>query len=79
MSMSRTEDDDVASEERGIYAIITMACAPVVIGLWIEGGTFDAGSTLSLVLMVAGVIGLLAGLRALMTHRIPRATVHRDL
>jgi len=72
------QDLDIEREERGIYAIITMASAPVVIGLALEGGVFDGGSTLSLALVAVGVVGLLAGLRAIVARKIPRAIVHRD-
>ncbi len=75
-------DIEVEREERGIYAIITMASLPVVLGLLLEGGSMDGGTTLSLVLVVLGVTGLIAGLvagaRALSRPKIPRATVHRS-
>ena len=76
--MSQREDDDIEREERNIYAIITMASAPVVIGLAIEGADLDGGGTLSLILVVAGVLGLAAGVRALFARRVPRATIHRE-
>jgi hypothetical protein len=77
--MSQSDEDlDIEREERGIYAIITMASAPVVIGLAVEGGVFDGGSTLSLAMAAVGVVGLVAGLRAVVGHKLPRAIVHRD-
>ncbi len=77
--MSEHEQHDaIAREERDIYAIIVAASLPVVIGLLIEGGSMDGGATLSLLLVAVGVVGLLAGLRALVARRIPRAIVHRD-
>ena len=77
------EDDDraIQREELGIYAIIVAASAPVVIGLAIEGGEIDGGATLSLVLVVFGIVGLIAGvvaaLRAFVKPRLPVATVRR--
>lgn len=77
------QDDDQAiqREELGIYAIIIAASAPVVIGLAIEGGELDGGATLSLVLVVLGIVGLIAGvvaaLRALLKSRLPRAIIRR--
>lgn len=74
-------DQGIQREELGIYAIIVAASAPVVIGLAIEGGEIDGGATLSLVLVVLGVVGLIAGvaaaIRAFVKPRLPVATVHR--
>lgn len=83
--MRQTDDEDdaraIQREELGIYAIIIAASAPVVIGLAIEGGKMDAGTTLSLVLVVLGIVGMIAGViaavRAFVKPRLPRATVHR--
>jgi len=72
------QHDEIAREERDIYAIIVAATLPVVIGLLIEGGSMDGGATLSLLLVAVGVIGLLAGLRAFVARRLPRAIVHRN-
>jgi len=77
--MRNHEDDlEIEREERGIYAIITMACAPVVIGLLLDGAVIDGGGTLSLALVAIGAMGLLAGLRAVVARKLPRAIVHRD-
>lgn len=74
------DDLDIAREERQIYAIVVGASLPVVLGLMIEGGSMDGGTTLSLVLVVLGVAGLVTGLvaaaRALVRPRLPRATIH---
>ena len=77
--MSQHDDFEVEREERGIYAIVTVASAPVVIGLAIEGGVFDGGSTLSLILVFLGLLGLMASLRVFLPRKIPRAAVHREL
>jgi hypothetical protein len=73
----KTEDQEIDREERAIYAIITFAILPVVIGMLLEGRVFDAGGTLSLALVVLGVIGLVVGFRLVGARRIPRARVHR--
>lgn len=70
-------DRELAREERAIYAIITAALAPVVVGILIEGQAIEGGGALSLLLVVLGVAGLLAGLRAFGRSRLPRARVHR--
>ncbi len=75
--MTDDEDCEVETEERAIYGIITLAACPVVIGVVIEGGTLDAGGTMSLMIVVLGVIGLLAGLRAFSKPRLPPARIHR--
>jgi hypothetical protein len=71
----------IQREELGIYAIIIAASAPVVIGLAIEGGQIDAGATLSLVLVVFGIVGLVAGvlaaIRTFVKPRLPVATARR--
>jgi hypothetical protein len=75
--MSEEDDRDIESEERAIYWIITVALSPVLIGMVAEGGQFDGGATLSLILVASCVTGLLAGLRAFTRGRLPRARVHR--
>ena len=69
--------DDIEREERAIYAIITVAISPVLIALLVERGVFDAGATLSVIFGALGIVGLLAGLRAVYARRLPRARVHR--
>jgi hypothetical protein len=72
-----TDDDDIQREERDIYWIITLASLPVVVGFLIERHEIDGGGTLSLILVVLGVIGLLTGLRVFgARRRLPRAIVH---
>ena len=83
--MSDIDNDDdgqaVRREELGIYAIIVAASLPVLIGLAIEGGEIDGGATLSMVLVVFGLVGLIAGVvaavRAFVKPRLPVATVRR--
>jgi hypothetical protein len=71
------EDDDLQREERDIYWIITLASLPVVVGFLIERHEIDGGGTLSLILVLLGVAGLVTGLRAMSRSRLPRATVRR--
>ena len=79
--MSRhDEPSEIAREERGIYIIIVAASLPVVAAFMIERLEIDSGATLSLVLMIVGLTGLLAGiapLRKAITRRLPRAHIHR--
>lgn len=83
--MNELDDDKdghaVRREELAIYAIIVAASMPVLIGLAIEGGELDGGATLSMVLVVFGIVGLIAGVsaavRAFVKPRLPVATVRR--
>ncbi|MBS1124992.1 MAG: hypothetical protein H6Q90_7220 [Deltaproteobacteria bacterium] len=75
--MSETDDREVEQEERAIYWIITLAILPVVIGIFLDGGTIDGGGTLSLILVALGVTGIVAGLRVFTRTRLPRARIHR--
>lgn len=75
--MSEMDDREIEAEERAIYWIVTLAILPVVVGIFIDGGTIDGGGTLSLVLVSLGVIGLVTGLRIFTRSRLPRARVHR--
>lgn len=74
-----TPDVEIQREERGIYAIIIAASAPVVISFAIEGGVLDGGATLSLLLVVLGLVGLfasvIAAVRMRLRGRLPKATV----
>lgn len=74
--MSNDHDTDVQREERAIYAIIAMAVSPVVIGLLIEGGVIDGGATLSILVVVAALVGLLTTFGLLRRKRIPEARIH---
>ena len=70
-------DPELEREERAIYIIIMVALAPVVVAALYHGGAaFDGGTTLSLLIVALGVIGLGAGVRA-MRSRLPPARVHR--
>lgn len=76
MIMSNDHDTEVKREERAIYAIIAMAVSPVVIGLLIQGGVIDGGATLSILVVVAALVGLLTTFGLLRRKRIPAARVH---
>ncbi len=70
-------DLEIEREQRAIYIIIMVALSPVVgAALDRSGAEIDSGTTLSLLLVVLGVIGLAAGVRA-KRFRLPRAQVHR--
>ena len=70
-------DEDIHHEERGIYLVIVGAMIPIVFGTLIAHDVFDAGSTISLLLLVLAVFGLFshAILRRPSSH-IPRARTH---
>ena len=70
--MTHDDDDDaIACEERAIYLVVALAGLPVLIALWVEGGTLGAGETISLgCVLIAGV-----GLRLRRRPRLPRATL----
>jgi hypothetical protein len=77
--MSR-QQDEIEREERAIYVVIGLACLPVVIAAFVHGGALDGGASLSL-LMVVVALGGLIGL-AWHKHRrrrevIPRAQLHQ--
>jgi hypothetical protein len=75
----RRPPDEVEREERAIYVIIMVVFIPVVVALWLDGQVVDAGGTLSLMLIAAGALGLVATRRALRRgSRLPRARVHRE-
>ncbi|MEO8704650.1 MAG: hypothetical protein ABI867_31635 [Kofleriaceae bacterium] len=73
--MNDDADDEVGREERAIYVIIIAAGAPVTIAAAIGGGVIDSGTTLCLVIVVAGVLGLLWRYRRVAP--IPRAITSR--
>jgi hypothetical protein len=52
------DDQDINREERGIYLVILGAMIPIVFGTLIAHDVFDAGSTISLLLLVLAVFGL---------------------
>ncbi len=69
-----SDDDDIEREERGIYLVILGAMIPIVLGTLYAHDVFDAGSTISLGLLVLAVFGLFS--RAILrrpTVRVPAA------
>lgn len=70
-------DLEIQREERAIYIIILVALSPVLIAALIrDGAEIDGGTTLSFLIAMLGVLGLVAGVRA-MRARLPRARLHR--
>lgn len=68
-------EDDIQREERGIYLVIVGAMIPIVFGTLYAHDVFDAGSTISLGLLVLAVFGLIS--RALLhPARVPEARTH---
>jgi hypothetical protein len=67
------DNEVIAREERAIYFVMALAGLPVLIALWIEGGTIGAGETISLACVVLAVIGLSYRLRRSPT--LPKATL----
>lgn len=65
--------DDVVREERAIYWIALAAAVPVVCGVLVGSGAFEAGSTISLGLCVLAIAGLVGLWRR--RARLPRAQV----
>ena len=51
--------DEIEREERIIYVVIALACLPVVIAAFIHGGALDGGASISLIMVVAAIVGLL--------------------
>lgn len=51
-------DEDIEHEERGIYLVIIGAMIPIVFGTLYAHDVFDAGSTISLGLLVLALFGL---------------------
>ena len=70
-------DHEIDREERAIYAIIAAAGSPVLIAALIKGGAFDSGTTISLMLVVAGLIGVFWRLRG-PACGLPRARTHHS-
>jgi hypothetical protein len=66
--------DSIEREERGIYVVMLLAGLPIAIALGFEGRSIDGGNTVVLLVIALAAIGLGAGLRSLLRHRIPRAT-----
>ena len=55
-------DNDIRSEERGIYLVIFGAVLPIVLITALTRGVFDGGATICLILAVVSTIGLVATL-----------------
>lgn len=69
-------NDEIVREERAIYIIILVALAPVVVSLVYHGAhTIDGGTTLSLLIVACGIVGLAACVRK-MRSRFPIARIH---
>ncbi len=66
-----TEDHEAVTEERALGYALTAAGSLPVIGWLVHGGAAGAGITLSLAMIVAGIIALRRGRRV----GIPRATL----
>jgi hypothetical protein len=70
------DDKDLESEERAIYAIIAVACAPVVGAVLYQNSEFDSGTTICLLAITAAIAGLATLVRR--RPRLPRARIHSD-
>jgi predicted membrane channel-forming protein YqfA (hemolysin III family) len=68
-------DEDIAHEERGIYLVIVGAMIPIVFGTLLAHDVFDAGSTISLGLIVFAIFGLVSH-ALLRKPRVPEARTH---
>ena len=51
------QPDAIEREERAIYFVLALAGIPVLLALAIDGGTIDAGATISLACVVLATIG----------------------
>lgn len=63
-------------ESRAMNVALVVTMSPVVVATLLQGDTFGAGSTLSLVLGALGLIGLVSKRPA--TPAIPRAQARRS-
>ena len=68
--------DDIDREEREIYLVIVGAMIPIVFGTLLAHDVFDAGSTISLGLLVLAVFGLVS--RAVLRPQLPAARARRS-
>lgn len=71
------DDIDIAREERGIYLVILGAMIPIVFGTLLAHDVFDAGSTISLMLVVLAVFGLVSRAVLRSKTRLPIARARR--
>jgi hypothetical protein len=70
------DDDNSEREEQAIYLIVIVVLAPVVLVTAIYHRIFDGGSSLCLLAVVLGAIGLAATRwRARRARRLPRAEI----
>jgi len=71
--------DEIEREERIIYVVIALACLPVVIAAFVHGGSLDGGASISLIMVVVAIVGLLGiaahRLRDRRDARLPSARV----
>ncbi len=70
-------EEDIRTEERLVYGVIAIVSAPVLLDVTIARSPFDGGSTLTLLLFAAALIGLVVSLRR-PQRRLPRAHVRPD-
>lgn len=73
-----TDDKSIEREERGIYLVMLLAGLPIIGALLIEQRSIDGGNTLMLVMVALSVVGLAAGLKAVLARRIPHARALRS-
>ena len=71
------DDDAIEREERGIYLVMFLAGLPIIGVLVIENRTIDGGNALILGIVMLGVVGLVAGLKAMVIRKLPRARLLR--
>ena len=72
-------DDEIEREERAIYAIAILALLPVVIVTLVQRMDWDFGTTVSLGIVLLGVLGLVMSfVRWRRRPRLPRARLARQ-
>jgi hypothetical protein len=70
-------DREAQREERAIYVVGASVMLPIVIATIARHHDFGAGSTISLLLVVLGVLGFLGSARR-RRARLPMMRVHQD-
>ncbi len=75
--MKNDDDAAIEREERGIYLIMFLAGLPIIGALLLEQRSIDGGNTLMLAIVTLATIGLAAGLKAMVTRRLPPARLLR--
>jgi hypothetical protein len=73
-----TDDKSIEQEERGIYLVMLLVGLPIIGALLIEKRSVDGGNTVMLLTVALAVIGLTAGLKAVLARRIPHARALRS-